>query len=1020
MRVAAYPSGFEVPAWPEVVGGSDTDVEEWRRWLVRVWAQDAVAEAVEVASPVLARRIREICDGRSQQTRQVRRAAGALVRYLLRMRHRATPFGLFAGVAPLRFGSELAVRWGQEHRAHARVDAVWLAGVVARLERCPELLRRLPVVADSTCLVRGGKLVVPFQQAPYAGPGGPAEVSTRHTKAVETAVKAAQSPVPVADLAGKLAADYPGTPVEAVERLLTALVARGVLLTSLRPPMTVTDALGHVVGELAAADAESVEEVAPLARRLVEIHQSLLRHNRAAPGVRRSVRAAIAGRMAEVSPAVEQPLVVDLRLGCSVTLPQAVAREAEKAVTALARLAPSRTGSAAWRDYHARFLERYGIGAAVPVRELVDADTGLGFPAGYRSSLLEQPRPPLTARDERLLALAQQAALDGTGELVLDDRALADLAVDDGAGGGQVQAHTQLSFRIQAPTPAVLERGAFDLVLAGVSAAAGTSAGRFLDLLDAPDRDRMAAAYAGLPTLEDGALRAQVSSPPLRVRTENVARVPAVLPYVISLAEHGAAGRALPLDDLAVCGDATRLYLTSLSLGRSVEPAVLNAVEPTNFTHPLARFLCEIPRARAAALAPFSWGAARRLPFLPRVRYGRTILAPARWRATRADLAPADSPWEQWERTMTAWARRYRLPDAVYLGDNDQRLRLDLDEPVHLRLIRDRLERTGHATLTEAPEPSAYGWLDGRPHEITLALASAAQPAPARRRTGAPTVVGREHGRLPGASEWAFVKLYGHPARQADLLTTCLPDLWETWDHPPEWWYVRYRDPEPHLRLRLRLPHPDAWGECLRQVGTWAADLRQRGLVGRVQWDTYYPETGRYGTGAAMAAAETVFAADSEAAVAQLTLSTSGDLPPQAVTAASLADLAVSFTGSTRAGLRWLIDHTTTRSGPAPARDLHATVRRLSEPHGNRAFLRSVAGGEEVAEAWARRRAALAAYRGRLADTGGPDPDAVLASLLHMHHIRAAGIDEDCERTCRRLARSAALSWTARGEGAER
>ena len=35
-----------------------------------------------------------------------------------------------------------------------------------------------------------------------------------------------------------------------------------------------------------------------------------------------------------------------------------------------------------------------------------------------------------------------------------------------------------------------------------------------------------------------------------------------------------------------------------------------------------------ISTARAAACGPFSWGAANRLPFLPRVRYGRTILRP--------------------------------------------------------------------------------------------------------------------------------------------------------------------------------------------------------------------------------------------------------------------------------------------------------------------------------------------------------------------------------------------------------
>ncbi|MEV8328556.1 lantibiotic dehydratase C-terminal domain-containing protein [Kitasatospora sp. NPDC056731] len=46
-----------------------------------------------------------------------------------------------------------------------------------------------------------------------------------------------------------------------------------------------------------------------------------------------------------------------------------------------------------------------------------------------------------------------------------------------------------------------------------------------------------------------------------------------------------------------------------------------------------------------------------------------------------------------------------------------------------------------------------------------------------------------------------------------------------------------------------------------------------------------------------------------------------------------------------------------------------------------------------------------------------PDPDSVLASLLHMHHIRAAGIDQDSERACHRLARATALARTHRHRG---
>ena len=54
-------------------------------------------------------------------------------------------------------------------------------------------------------------------------------------------------------------------------------------------------------------------------------------------------------------------------------------REAERALAVMARITPYPHGSPAWKDYRARFLERYSLGAIVPLRDLADPDTGLGY-----------------------------------------------------------------------------------------------------------------------------------------------------------------------------------------------------------------------------------------------------------------------------------------------------------------------------------------------------------------------------------------------------------------------------------------------------------------------------------------------------------------------------------------------------------------------------------------------------------------------------------------------------------------
>jgi thiopeptide-type bacteriocin biosynthesis protein len=97
---------------------------------------------------------------------------------------------------------------------------------------------------------------------------------------------------------------------------------------------------------------------------------------------------------------------------------------------------------------------------------------------------------------------------------------------------------------------------------------------------------------------------------------------------------------------------------------------------------------------------------------------------------------------------------------------------------------------------------------------------------------------------------------------------------------------------------------------------------------------------------------------------------------------------------------------------PAPAgtvvdREVADQAVRLAQP----GAARDSAWPQEVTDAWEARGVALAAYRSQL--PADADVDAVVEAVLHMHHNRAIGVDQDSERTCRRLARQAALAWRA-------
>ncbi|WP_034088887.1 lantibiotic dehydratase [Streptacidiphilus albus] len=969
--------------WPD-----PDDTGDCRRWLAHVWSRPDFAIAVREASWSLGRQIDAIVADPAVPDRHVRSATQSTARYLLRSTGRPTPFGLFAGVAHATLGPAAAVRFGTGHRPVARVDTQWLAAVIERLEAMPGLLQRLDLVFNNLAARRGARI-----QIPRAGTN---RVSIRNTSAVRALRDAAAVPAPYKTLAGTLAGAAPGASRARVDGVLADLVRQGFLITSLRAPLTVTDPLGYVIDRLHAAGAEAVASAVPVLRDLEAAWADLNQHNQAGDGTGREE---ITRRLRDLSGAGRSPLAVDLVLDCDVQLPGEVARELERAATALLRLTRQPTGDAVWKQYHCAFWEKYGTGALVPLTEVLDPAAGLGFPAEYPGSMMAPPVTGTTARDQRLLALAWQTAADRSGEIVLTDQTIDQLAGTAGFEEGQIAPHVEIAARLHAADAMALARGDFTVTVTPARSA-GTLTSRFTPVATG---NGLAEVYRGLPTLTAGALPAQLSFPPLYPHAENVCRIPAYLPHVIALGEHrhpdDPATTVIDLEDLAVTATRDRLHLVSVSRRQVVEPLVFHAMALDKQAPPLARFLVHLPRAFTTAWTGFDWGpAAAQLPYLPRVSYGRCVLSPARWTLTTTDLATPGA--------LDDWRKRWGCPRTVELRDEDRTLRLNLGEPLHAAILHAHLRRHHTAVLTEAVGPGSLGWLEGHVHEVAVPLVTTRPPAPSPLAGPLPTITNNAHGSLPASprSRWLNAKLHTHPEQYDEILTRRLPPLLDTLPGAPQFWFVRYRSPNEtdHLRLRFRTRHAERYGQYAGIIGAWAEQLRRDGLASGLALDTYTPEVGRYGEGPAMKAAEAVFSADSTAVTAALRLLPAAVLDPAALVAAGMVDITCGFLGHA-AAMTWLAERPTPAAKPVGRHLADQAITLALDP--------APRWPDEVAQAVKARALALAFYRTSL--PADADTASVLESLLHMHHNRALGLDRDSEWTCRRLARQAARAHQA-------
>ncbi|WP_344242571.1 lantibiotic dehydratase family protein [Actinocorallia libanotica] len=745
VRATTDPGGLDLP---DLDPTDRTALEtHGRAWLTKTWERPQIRAAVAAASPDLAANLdRWVIPGDHATARDVRRAVLSLAGYVKRWQGRTTPFGLFAGVTAARIGPA-SVRIGTGHRSIARVDAEWLTDVVVGLEAHRLLRLRLTVVAASTAVVRDGRLIVPRRtETGERLPGPLRDTTVRHTRPVHTALAIARTPVPFTRLEADLAHAYPTASPVAIRNVLHGLIDQGALITNLRPPMTAVDGLTHLITVLRhALEGETLpdlEDVADLFTRLEHINTDITAHN---AGDTAAADRAVA-MMAEAASTTSRPcLAHDVRLDADVSIPAQVLAEAERAAGILLRVVTQPFGTGAWLDYHAEFRHRYGPGALVPVAELV-SDAGLGHPSGFLGSTKARPGwRAITERDVALLRLIEQAHMDQAEEIVLTDADVDALTFGDAAAMVPPD-RIELAFVLHAVDTEAIDSGDYRLRVTGAPAVPTSMAGRFGHLLDDEERVRLAAGYGDA---SGEALAVQLVFPPRRPRNENVTRTPVYLPHIVPLGDHpdDMAGTVIGTEDLAVTADAEQMYLMQASTGRRIVPRIPHALELTVQTPPLARFLAEVADARTAAFSPFDVGAARNLTHIPRIRYRRTILSPARWVLEAADLPELET-----------WRHRWRVPARIVANTGTLRLPLDLDQPLDRALLATQLKKTPRIELLEDAPADGLGWSDGRPIELLLPMrAAVSRPLPVTTPPG--------KSQPPGSGLVLVAQLAGNPAR---------------------------------------------------------------------------------------------------------------------------------------------------------------------------------------------------------------------------------------------------------------
>ena len=333
---------------------------------------------------------------------------------------------------------------------------------------------------------------------------------------------------------------------------------------------------------------------------------------------------------------------------------------------------------------------------------------------------------------------------------------------------------------------------------------------------------------------------------------------------LVLLGRSGApADRQLGVDELTLRLDGQRLVLHSPRLNAEVRPRLTTAHNPAWRGFGVYRFLAALQRSGVASGLGWDWGALSGAPTLPRITAGRLVVARARWLLSAAELSTVTRPdaVDGW----AALARDRRLPVELLIVDGDNRLYVDTASPALTAAAAKVLRGRSGAVVEEVlPDGVATGPQGRFAQELIVPFTRRTEPAPAPQVWHAPKV----QRTYPPGSQWLYLKVYtGTASADRILVDSVGPVIGALQNNGvfDDWFFLRYADPEHHLRVRLHGDPAALRDHALPALTDALAPRLDDGTVSNVALDTYHREIERYGGDAGIELAEHIHAVDSDA-----------------------------------------------------------------------------------------------------------------------------------------------------------
>lgn len=319
-----------------------------------------------------------------------------------------------------------------------------------------------------------------------------------------------------------------------------------------------------------------------------------------------------------------------------------------------------------------------------------------------------------------------------------------------------------------------------------------------------------------------------------------------------------------------------RLILFSKHLNKEIVPRLSNAHNYFYNCLPFYNFLASLQEEHDGGYYEFvmNLGAIPSITsFVPRLQYKQYVFRPATWTISSHDLKKFKNfPMAKFGEKTLAYFIDKGYPTVFFLKSGGSPMYIDLENPGAVYVFADAISKGETITFSESLYEQGDDYFlnrdgEGAFHELIVPFRNEKIKANNANRVAIKPNLKQVSGRsVTPSAEWLYFKVYAGVNNLEKIVSERLPILTKELQDKgliSQYFFLRYTDPDHHIRIRFALNSVDAIADVVQTFNQFFAQERKSRFIWKIQIDTYEREIERYGADL-IEAAEDLFCLDSE------------------------------------------------------------------------------------------------------------------------------------------------------------